>query len=90
MEMDPAAWERTARQLDALADSVIGPRSVPRAGDRYERAIQGQLAASDRAAAEAAAAVEAVLRELADSVAECAARAVAADAAGAVSITGAQ
>ncbi|TWS25228.1 hypothetical protein FK268_08465 [Tsukamurella sputi] len=67
-EMDPSAWEREARIVDALADALTAPAPLPLPDDPYARALGAAPAASDALAAELHAVAVADLRALADRI----------------------
>lgn len=85
-ELDPDAWERQARTVDALADALPAPEPLPLPEDRYARALGDVPAASDAAARELHAAAVAELRALAAGIRRRAHRAAGTDRAAAESI----
>ncbi|MEC4612733.1 hypothetical protein [Tsukamurella tyrosinosolvens] len=85
-ELEPDAWEREARTVDALADALPAPEPLPLPDDRYARALGDVPAASDAAARDLHAAAVAELRGLAASIRRRARRAADADRAGAEAI----
>ncbi|MCS3780299.1 hypothetical protein [Tsukamurella ocularis] len=78
-ELEPDAWEREARTVDALADSLLAPEPLPLPADRFARALGDVPAASDAAAQELHAAAVAELRTLAALIRHRARRAAGAD-----------
>lgn len=85
-ELDPAAWEREARTVDALADALPAPQALPLPGDSYARALGDVPAASDAAAERAHAAAVAELRGLAERIRAAARASAGTDAAAARTI----
>ncbi|TWS21410.1 hypothetical protein FK529_02065 [Tsukamurella asaccharolytica] len=85
-ELEPDAWERQARTVDALADGLRPPEALPLPTDRYARALGDVPAASDAAARDVHAAAVAELRELAACIRRRARRASEADRAGGATI----
>ncbi|CAM3272112.1 hypothetical protein [Tsukamurella hominis] len=85
-ELDPDAWEREARTVDALADSLPAPEPLPLPDDRYALALGDVPAASDAAARELHAAAVAELRALAARIRNGARRAAGTDRAAAEAI----
>ncbi|WP_336670587.1 hypothetical protein [Tsukamurella sp. USMM236] len=85
-ELEPDAWEREARTVDALADSLPAPEPLPLADDRYARALGDVPGASDAAARELHAAAVAELRAFAALIRHRARRAAGADRAAAEAI----
>jgi len=67
-ELDPSAWEREARTVDALADALCAPVPLPLPDDPYARALGAVPAASDAAAGELHTAAVAELRTLAERI----------------------
>ncbi|CAM3596037.1 hypothetical protein ACXYTP_01500 [Tsukamurella ocularis] len=65
LELDPDAWERRARTVEALAEALPAPEPLPLPADRYARALGDVPAASDAAARDLHAAAVAELRGLA-------------------------
>ncbi|KXO90466.1 hypothetical protein [Tsukamurella pseudospumae] len=64
-ELEPAAWERLARTVDALAEALPAPAALPLPADRYARALGAVPAASDALARDLRASSVAELRALA-------------------------
>lgn len=85
-ELDPAAWERQARTVDALADGLAPPPGLALPDDRYARALGDVPAASDRAARELHREAVAELRGLAERIRSRARSVTGVDEAGAAAI----
>lgn len=85
-ELDPAAWERLARTVDALTEAMPAPAALPLPEDRYARALGAIPAASDAAARELHASSVAELRALAERIRAGSRTATAADRAAARAI----
>ncbi len=85
-ELDPDHWERRARAVDALAETLQGPEPLPLPDDPYAHALGGVPAESDAAARDLHAAAVADLRALAARIRARAGAAAAADRAGADAI----
>ncbi|KXP13852.1 MULTISPECIES: hypothetical protein [Tsukamurella] len=85
-DLEPAAWERLARTVDALAEAIPAPAALPFPEDRYARALGAAPVVSDAAARELHASSVAELRALAERIRTGARTAMAADQAAAEAI----
>ncbi|BDH56848.1 hypothetical protein [Tsukamurella sp. PLM1] len=85
-ELEPAAWERLARTVDALAEAIPAPATLPLPEDRYARALGTIPAVSDAAARDLHASSVAELRAFAERIRTGSRTATAADRAAAQAI----
>lgn len=89
-ELDPAAWERQARTVDALADGLVQPAGLALPDDRYARALGEVPPQSDAAARALHAVAVADLRNLAERIRSHASAVTGVDEAGATAIEAAR